>query len=123
MMRKQRGQAEDDEVNNGDDMDEEDEKASGQSHSLPLSPLRRNAGKGQDGQEEEEIDLEPFRSETNSTGYRGVSWDSSNQRYQAAISVNGSTRQLGSFDTAEEAAHAFARAYPRNHVAHLLHLA
>ena len=66
------------------------------------------------GQGEEAIDLEPFRS-TNSTGYRGVSWNSSSRAYTARINVNGTTRYLGSFDTAEEAAWAYARAHLRQH--------
>jgi hypothetical protein len=65
----------------------------------------------QEEEGEEEIDLEPFRSETSSTGYRGVSWDAKNLKYQAKISVNRAQRYLGSFDTAEEAAQSYARAY------------
>ena len=66
------------------------------------------------GQGEEAIELEPFRS-TNNAGYRGVKWISSRRNYQATIRVNGHSRHLGSFDTAEEAARAHVRAYLRKH--------
>jgi len=64
---------------------------------------------------EEEIDLEPFRSERSSTGYRGVSWIGSSRRYKASISVNGHSMHLGFFDIAEEAARVYARVYLREH--------
>jgi len=67
-----------------------------------------------DEEGEEEIDLEPFRS-TNSAGYRGVCWNSSNRQYHAQIKVNGQQRHLGLFDTVEEASRAYARAYLREH--------
>jgi len=67
------------------------------------------------GDETEEIDLEPFRSERSSAGYRGVCWNRSWEKYQAKISVNGQEMSLGSFGTAEEAARAYARAYLRKH--------
>jgi len=69
----------------------------------------------QEEEGEEEIDLELFRSEKNSSGYKGVRWNSSNQKYQARIRVNGVNRSLGYFDTAEEAAQAYARAHLRQH--------
>jgi len=86
-----------------------------------LEGVLENGGEGDDMDEEseEEIDLEPFRSERSSAGYRGVSWDGKYQKlstkYRACISVNGTTRSLGAFDTAEEAARAFARVYLRKH--------
>jgi hypothetical protein len=39
----------------------------------------------QDEEAKEEIDLEPFRSETNASGYRGVSWHSGTQKYRAQV--------------------------------------
>jgi len=67
----------------------------------------------QEAEGEGEIDLEPFRSEKSGAGYRGVSWDSSsqNRKYKAQITVNGRNMYLGHFDTVEEAARAYARAY------------
>jgi len=64
---------------------------------------------------EEEIDLEPFRSTNSAAGFQGVRWYSRNAKYQAQFKVNGAYRQLGYFDTAEEAARAYARAYIRHH--------
>jgi len=69
----------------------------------------------QDEEGEEVIDLEPFRSEKNSTGYQGVRWNSSNQNYRAYTRVNDVDMTLGIFDTVEEAAQAYARAYLRQH--------
>ena len=45
--------------------------------------------------------LEPFRSEKSSSGYKGIGWDSS--KHKAGIYVNGHDRHLGMFDTVEEA--------------------
>ena len=70
---------------------------------------------GDDDRNEDEIDLEPFRSEKSNSGYRGVFWNSSNQKYQAGISVNGRHTHLGTFDTVAEAAQVYARAYLREH--------
>jgi len=39
------------------------------------------------------------------------SWNSSNRKYKATITVNGRQMHLGSSDTAEEAAQHYARAY------------
>jgi len=64
---------------------------------------------------EEEIDLEAFRSEKSSSGYRGVSWDSSRQQYRTNFYVNGANKHLGMFNTVEEAARAYARANLREH--------
>jgi hypothetical protein len=64
---------------------------------------------------EVEIDLEPFRSETNKSGYRGVSWNAGRQNYRATISVNDRRTNLGIFDTVEEAAQAYARPYLRQY--------
>ena len=49
--------------------------------------------------------LEPFRSEKSSSGYKEVDlgWDSSKLTHKAGIYVNGHDRHLGMFDTVEEA--------------------
>jgi hypothetical protein len=39
----------------------------------------------------------------NTTGYRGVSFFKSNKKFRARINVNGKSKFLGHFDTAEEA--------------------
>jgi hypothetical protein len=46
----------------------------------------------------------------NSTGYKGVSFISRENRYHAAIKVNGKTKALGNFGTAEEAHAAYCAA-------------
>ena len=51
-----------------------------------------------------------LRSESNGTGYRGVSFDSGMSKpYQAKVSRSGNAVTLGHFATAEEAALAYAR--------------
>lgn len=42
----------------------------------------------------------------NTTGFIGVSWHIRKERYVAQIKVDGKTRNLGQFETAEEAARA-----------------
>ena len=85
---------------------------------LPATPLQVPEGphsyNGID-QAAQAIDLEPFRSETNITGYRGVRWESSSRKYHAQIKVNGRNTYLGHFDTVEPAARAYARAYLSEH--------
>jgi len=76
----------------------------GPSASSLAEPLRQK----EEGKEA--IDLAPFRS-TNNAGYQGVSWNSSSRNYTASITVDSVRRHLGYFDTAEEAAQAYARAY------------
>ena len=39
----------------------------------------------------------------NSSGYRGVSWDASRNRWMATVSNNGKKKNLGRFATKEEA--------------------
>ena len=43
----------------------------------------------------------------NSTGYKGVYFDETTNRYKSNIHVNGKRKYLGSFKTSEEAAHAY----------------
>lgn len=49
-------------------------------------------------------------SRANTTGYKGVSWDSSSQRFRSAIRLNGKGKSLGSYKTAEEASQAYQKA-------------
>lgn len=51
----------------------------------------------------------------NTSGYKGVSYDKSRNKYCAAIMVNGKTTHLGRFNTAEDAHKAYCKA------AHELH--
>lgn len=44
---------------------------------------------------------------TNSSGFRGVSWDKGRNKWQAKIKVNQKQLHLGRFNTAEEAAQAY----------------
>lgn len=44
---------------------------------------------------------------SNTSGYRGVSFDASRQRWQAKIKVDYKTLYLGRFDSPKEAAHAY----------------
>lgn len=46
----------------------------------------------------------------NTTGYKGVSWNKRDQRFQARICVDQKLKHLGYFDTVEEAGAAYARA-------------
>lgn len=46
----------------------------------------------------------------NSSGFLGVSWDASRNKWKAQITTNGKNRLLGRFDTREEAAGAYAAA-------------
>lgn len=47
---------------------------------------------------------------TNSSGYKGVCWDKSRNKWLASISINNRFKNLGRFDTAEEAASPYNRA-------------
>ena len=54
----------------------------------------------------------------NTSTFKGVSWRGRRQKWYAAISVNGVTRHIGSFNTAEEAAAAYAAASAELHGQH-----
>lgn len=43
----------------------------------------------------------------NTSGYKGVSWDKTNQKWRAYIALNRKQKHLGYFDTKEEAAEAY----------------
>lgn len=44
---------------------------------------------------------------TNKSGYKGVSWDARNRKWQASIKRDGKARNLGSFSDPISAAHAY----------------
>jgi hypothetical protein len=47
---------------------------------------------------------------SNTSGYRGVSWDKHHRKWRAAISRNGKSRIIGNFDSAQEAGEAYLKA-------------
>ena len=49
------------------------------------------------------------------TGIKGVSWDKARNKYFASIAINGKTKALGRFDTADEARDAYASAAKSMH--------
>lgn len=51
----------------------------------------------------------------NTSGYKGVSWNSSRQAWQATIRRNGSNKNLGYFATREEAASIYGKAALQYH--------
>ena len=71
------------------------------------------------GEALEEIDLSQWRSTQSSTGYQGVYRKSQSKRlsFYSNIRINGKQRSLGTFDTAEEAATAYAKRYLAVHSA------
>jgi len=60
---------------------------------------------------EEVIDLEPFRSKKSTTGFRGVVLTVDKKKFKA----QKNSEHLGNFETAEEAARAYARVYLKQH--------
>jgi hypothetical protein len=51
----------------------------------------------------------------NTSGYKGVGWDKSRQKWTAQIKVNGKQKHLGRFDTPEAAHKAYCEAADRLH--------
>jgi hypothetical protein len=45
----------------------------------------------------------------NTSGFRGVTWDKRQERFEAKININGKKSHLGYFDTAERASKAYER--------------
>jgi hypothetical protein len=46
----------------------------------------------------------------NTSGYKGVSWNKGKKKWESAIRVNGTRKNLGRFNTKEEAAAAYQAA-------------
>ena len=44
---------------------------------------------------------------TNTSGFKGISFDKGRQKYRAQININGKYKHLGYFQTAEDASHAY----------------
>ena len=51
----------------------------------------------------------------NSSGFRGVSWEKKRQKWHAQIKLNGKTKHLGRFNTAEQAYNAYLKAKKELH--------
>lgn len=49
-----------------------------------------------------------WRSSSNSSGFKGVSWSKKDRKWRAQIKVGGAYRFLGNFDTPEQASAAYA---------------
>jgi hypothetical protein len=54
-------------------------------------------------------------SSKNNTGFKGVSYDRQRGKYYACIRVNGKSKSLGRFDSAEQAGQAYQQAAQRAH--------
>ena len=52
---------------------------------------------------------------TNTSGFRGVSWNKKIKKWAATISINGKSSHLGSFNTAEEASEVYLKAKRKFH--------
>jgi hypothetical protein len=68
---------------------------------LNFPAMKHNLNKEPKGKKKQKV---------NSTGFRGVTMEKRTGRYFARLSVDGTTKGLGTFDSAEAAAHAYDQA-------------
>jgi hypothetical protein len=55
------------------------------------------------------------KSKNNKSGIKGISWDKSRSKWAVQIRADGTTRNLGRFDTKEDAAEAYRKAVKKYH--------
>jgi len=88
----------------------------------PPAPNKAEQFRQDEANREDKIEMEPFRSKTSKSGWVGVNWDRSKQKYRAQLThlpgeaATSRTHRrpranVGTFSTVEEAAMAYARAF------------